>query len=182
MRFSVVSYAKEWQNWPICDSDRKLLASSAAHYVDAIERLDPKIRGSLAHLVRPIDWRSCLFGALNFGQSLGSLSQPGHGMYYHASPDLCLTPWKVDRVQYRIVHLTTGIYEGQTLKPSGVKLREEVLRATAEKDIDFEQVSRRRQHDAHNDPLLFLPKSIPDMHLLILSSGSYDFRGLTSIT
>jgi hypothetical protein len=80
------------------------------------------------------------------------------------------------------VHLTTGIYEGQTLKPSGVKLREEVLRATAEKDIDIEQVSRRRQHDAHNDPLLSLPKSIPDTQLLILSSGLYDLRGLTSIT
>ena len=93
-----------------------------------------------------------------------------------------LTPWKVDRVQYRIVHLTTGIYEGQTLKPSGVKLREEVLRATAEKDIDMEQVGRRRQHDAHNDPLLFLPKSIPDTHLLIIASGSYDVSELTNIT
>lgn len=93
-----------------------------------------------------------------------------------------LTPGKVDRVQYRIVHLTTGIYEGQTLKPSGVKLREEVLRATAEKNVDLEQVSRRRQHDAHNDPLLSLPKSIPDTQLLILSSGSYDFSGLTRIT
>jgi hypothetical protein len=43
-------------------------------------------------------------------------------------------------------------------------------------------VSRRRQHDTHNDPLLSLPKSIPDTQLLILSSGSYDFSGLTSIT
>jgi hypothetical protein len=78
--------------------------------------------------------------------------------------------------------LTTGIYEGKTLKPSGVKLREEVLRATAEKDLDTEPVSLRRQDDAHNDPLLFLPKSIPDTHLLILSSGSYDFSGSINLS
>ena len=60
------------------------------------------------------------------------------------------------------------------LKPSGVKLREEVRRATAEKGI--ERVSGRRQHDAHNDPLLFLPKAIPDIHLLVLSSGPYSLR------
>ena len=183
--FPSFSYAKECQNWPICDSDRKLLASSAAHYIDAIERLDPKIRGSLAHLVRPIDWRSCLFGALSFWIIFRfPVSTRAWYVLSHLSGFLFrpLTPWKVDRVQYRIVHLTTGIYEGQTLKPSGVKLREEVLRATAEKDIDIEQMSRRRQHDAHNDPLLFLPKAIPDTHLLILSSGSYDFSAWTSIT
>ncbi|KIM39018.1 hypothetical protein M413DRAFT_29592 [Hebeloma cylindrosporum] len=118
---------------------QKLLASSVAHYIDAIERLDPKIRSSLANMVP------------------------------------CLNPGMVDRVQYRIVHLTTGIYEGQTMKPSGIKLREEVLRATAERHLDMHELSRRRQHDAHNDPLLFLPRSIPDTHLLILSSAVSNF-------
>jgi len=119
---------------------RKRLATSAAHYIDAIERLDPTIRRSLVYLIP------------------------------------CLNPCMVDRVQYRIVNLATGIYEGQTLKPSGVKLREEVCRATAEKDT--ERVSQRRQHDAHNDPLLFLPKAIADTHLLILSSAVSNFASV----